>query len=139
MAVAARGPALTALDTPPARAHRFPKDRRVRRRPEFQQAFERGFRLHSRFFTVVVLPNGLTAARLGIVASRKFGGAVARNRGKRVIREVFRHLDITAGPAADLIVIPKRELLTVDVDTAAQDFRTIWRRAAQRLAAPAAR
>jgi len=32
-------------------------------------------------------------ARLGVVASRKVGGAVQRNRGKRRVREWFRRLD----------------------------------------------
>jgi ribonuclease P protein component len=135
-----RGPALNAVEhTPDVRSHRFPKNRRVRRRREFQQAFQRGFRLNSRYFTTVVLPNGSSVCRLGIVASRKFGDAVNRNRAKRVIREIFRQLDVTGGPAADLIVIPRRELLTADYPAAEDDFRTIWRRAAQRTAASASR
>jgi ribonuclease P protein component len=43
-------------------------------------------------------------ARLGLVASRKVGGAVARNRGKRRVREWFRRCPhLPAG--ADVIVI----------------------------------
>ena len=36
-----------------------------------------------------MLPSGLPGARLGIVASRKMGGAVERNRAKRLIREML--------------------------------------------------
>ena len=43
------------------------------------------------FFTVNAQPNELPAARLGMsVAVRTMGGAVARNRLRRMIRESFR-------------------------------------------------
>jgi ribonuclease P protein component len=124
---------LNAIDvTPVPSAHQFPKDRRVRRRGEFQDVFQRGTRVHGRYFTVLVLPNGLSVPRLGIVASRKFGGAVDRNRAKRLIREIFRHLDVDASPSLDVVVIPRRELLDASLPTLTQDFRNIWRRGADR-------
>jgi ribonuclease P protein component len=113
---------------------RFPKARRVRRRTDFKQVFERGVRLHSRYFTFVVLPNGGMLPRLGLVASRKFGGAVDRNRAKRLIREMFRQqTPLAAGFGADVVVIPRRELLDVPFPTIAQDFRSVWRRAVGRV------
>ncbi len=41
--------------------------------------------------------------RLGIVASKRVGNAVARNRGKRLVREWFRRLE--EAPAVDVVVI----------------------------------
>jgi ribonuclease P protein component len=119
-------------------SHRFPKERRVRRRGEFKEAFERGTRIQSRFFTLVVLPNGGSLPRLGLVASRKFGGSVDRNRAKRLIREMFRQqLPAAHGFGADIVIIPRRELLNVSFATLSQDFRNAWRRALDRFAAHA--
>jgi ribonuclease P protein component len=116
---------------------RFPKERRIRRRAEFGTVFDRGTRIHGRFFTFLMLPSGLPGARLGIVASRKLGGAVERNRAKRLIREFFRHLTPPAGKAiaVDLVVIPKRELLAADFTLLSKDFSTTWRRGVERLSA----
>jgi len=69
--------------------------------------------------TLFVRPNGLDAARLGIAATRKLGGAVQRNRAKRVVRELFR--GHKPGTGLDVIVVPRQELLdesrpTLDAD-----------------------
>jgi ribonuclease P protein component len=40
---------------------------------------------------VYALPNELAHARLGLSVPRRVGGAAARNRIKRLLREVFRH------------------------------------------------
>ena len=73
-------------------SHLFTKTQRVRRRGEFQQVFKNGYRVGSRYFTLLLAPNAGPMPRLGIVASKKLGDAVRRNRAKRLIRELFRHL-----------------------------------------------
>ena len=77
-------------------SERFTKARRVRRRGEFQRVFDLSLRAKGRFVTVLVAPNDAGTTRLGIVASRKLGDAVRRNRAKRLIREIFRHAPIPA-------------------------------------------
>lgn len=113
-------------------SYRFGKARRVRRRAEFQRAFDSGYKVSSRYFTLLLAPGQSPGARLGIVASKKLGDAIRRNRAKRLIREVFRHLD---GPtqAVDLVVIPRRELFDAPFTDLERDFRAAWRRASSRV------
>jgi ribonuclease P protein component len=101
---------------------RFRPHERIRRRAEFQDVYERGVRIHGRFATVFVLPNNRAVGRLGITATKKLGGAVERNRAKRLIREVFRHNNIA--PGFDVVVIPKREMLDATLTVLEADYRS---------------
>ena len=115
------------------RAAGFPKSRRLLRKPDFSRVFDNGFRVQARFATLLLNPNDTGHPRLGIVASRKLGDAVRRNRAKRVIREVFRRTDAHASAPVDLVVIPRRELLTAAFSDVEADLTGALRRGASRL------
>jgi ribonuclease P protein component len=112
---------------------RFTKAQRVRRRGEFQRAFDRGVRVHGRYLTVLMAPAPGRRTRLGIVASKKLGTAVFRNRAKRLIREVFRRNQPQGDCPVDILVIPRRELFEAAYSGIANDFQSVCRRAAARL------
>jgi len=99
---------------------------RIRRRVDFEQVYARGIRLHGRYSTVFILPNKLDVGRLGIAATKKLGGAVRRNRAKRLIREVFRRNKVT--PGLDVVVVPKRELLDASLTVVETDYLKILER-----------
>jgi ribonuclease P protein component len=77
---------------------------------EFMEVRKKGRRSFSRSFIVYTLANGLETNRLGITASARVGGAVQRNRVKRLIREFFRlnRQRISPGRSIDIAVYVKR-------------------------------
>src|SRR2546423_4608817 len=110
---------------------KFRSEERIRRRADFQQAYEHGARVHGRYSTLFILPNTHGVGRLGIAATKKLGGAVQRNRAKRLIREVFRHNKIA--PGLDVVVVPRREMLEATLTAIEADYRaTLERRLRQR-------
>ena len=118
----------------------FPKARRIRRRDEFKQVFDSGLRTHGRFMTVLMAPGVMGTSRLGIVASRKLGDAVHRNKAKRLIREAFRKaFPLPGRPDVDLVVIPRRELFTAAYPNFETDFLSTVKRCSARLPADGSR
>ncbi len=105
----------------------LPPARRIRRRAEFQRVFDAGRRAHGRYLTIIAAPAPGPDSRIGIVASKKLGGAVVRNRAKRLIREMFRTM---TGPerASDLVIIPKHSALQVELVEVVSDYKTALRR-----------
>ncbi len=118
-------------------SERFRKDRRVRRPGEFKRVFDLSLRTKGRYLTLLVAPNTTGVPRLGIVASRKLGDAVRRNRAKRLIRELFRRSQgVRTGSGFDVVVIPRRELFDAEYASLEADFRLAITRGAARLPPP---
>ena len=82
---------------------------RIRKKGDFSGLYGRGSRFRGRYFTLVFFGNGLGHARLAVVASRKVGAAVVRNRVKRRFRELFRREKELLREPLDLIVIARPE------------------------------
>jgi ribonuclease P protein component len=112
----------------------FDKSRRLRRRAEFQKVFDGGQRVRGRFLTLLVATSPAPTTRVGIVASRKLGDAVRRNRAKRLIREIFRRIGQPDGTAGvDIVVIPRVELFSAGYANIEEDFKSVLSRCIARL------
>jgi ribonuclease P protein component len=109
----------------------LPARLRLRRKSDFDAAYARGRRLSDGFFTVIATANELGAPRLGLaVAVRAAGGAVARNRLRRIIRESFR-LHQRSLPACDLVVSVRPRAREVPAGALHESLAALWRRVAE--------
>jgi ribonuclease P protein component len=73
--------------------------------------------------TIFTLARQDAGTRLGIAATRKIGGAVERNRAKRVVRELFRRNP--AAPGFDIVVVPRRALFDASFSSLESEYVAI--------------
>jgi ribonuclease P protein component len=85
-------------------SNHFSKRVRLLRPSDFERVFAARRSTSNPFLVLYGAANDVSHPRLGIVVSRRVGGAVARNRWKRLLREAFRHAQ-TELPALDLICV----------------------------------
>ena len=124
---------------PPSGNAAFPRNARLLRHADFERVYKLGRRHFSASMTVFYWPrpeadkaaspalgakagavkarpvkSAASGLRIGFTVSRALGGAVQRNRMKRRLREAVRLTRPRAGASADVVINPKKSLLTVD-------------------------
>lgn len=109
----------------------FPRGGRLLRHADFERVYKLGRRHFSPLITVFYLErqpaNGAKATasgiRVGFTVGRALGGAVQRNRIKRRLREAVRLTRPVTTTDADVVINPKKVVLTADFNTLVNEMR----------------
>jgi ribonuclease P protein component len=95
----------------PGSAARRPRRSRLSRSAEFDRVYRQGRSQASRYLVLYAFPRGGDEGpRLGLSVSRKLGGAVDRNRIKRLLREVFAAEEASLPRGYDLVIVARPDL-----------------------------
>ena len=108
----------------------FSRERRIKQARDFSRAKLRGKRVVSGCLVANWLP--LTAgasSRLGVITSRRLGGAVARVRARRLLREAFRLHQLELTQPLDLVLVARSSIVGKAFSGVEKDFLTALRQA----------
>lgn len=108
----------------------FPRSARLLRHADFERVYKQGRRHFSASMSVFYLSRDWSEAespaeglRIGFTVGRAFGGAVQRNRMKRRLREAVRVNRPWPAANADVVINPKKSLLTNDFAAIVNEVR----------------
>jgi len=82
------------------------------------------------------LPAG-AQSRLGVVTSKKIGGAVVRSRARRLLRETFRQHQYDFNQPVDMVLVARNSIAGKHFADVEKDFLTVLKRAGLYKAMPA--
>lgn len=121
---------------------KFPPQRRVRKRPEFQHIARAGRRIATAHFVWIIAraAEEQQPSRLGVTVSKKVGNSARRSRVKRVLRAAFRELEGCVPDGHDLVVICRADDEAMSLNLVLDEWRSSKKRidkALRQLQAPA--
>ena len=119
--------------SPSDRGQRFPRSLRLTARRQFLATYSGGLRVRSASFTLFGLRNDAGHCRLGVTVTRKIGGAVVRNRVKRVVREIFRCRRADFDMPVDLVVNAHRSIVVREARELEQELLSALQRLRRKL------
>ena len=89
---------------------------RLRRTEDFARLRHDGTTTQNRYVLMSRMPNGLTHNRYGLVTSGRVGGAVVRNRTRRLLREAVRMLNSQLRSGFDIVLVVRQPLVQQPLD-----------------------
>ena len=95
-------------------SNRLSQRMRLRKSFEFKQVKRKGMRFRDNALWVQgYVDESVGAKKIGIIATKRLGGAVRRNLAKRRMRELFRQSQHLVKPGSHIVVLPRTESLAL--------------------------
>jgi len=108
---------------------RLGRNRRLIRSALFDEAFAQQKKYVGRFMVMWVRAGEDASLRLGVVSSRKVGGAVQRVRARRRLRDVYRRNRHRMQGPVDVVLIARAAILRASAPEIEQDLMNLAEKA----------
>ncbi len=102
---------------------------RLKRTEDFVRVRKSGKSYAHPLVVLIAQPNERTELKVGVVAGKAVGGAVQRNRAKRLLRAAMQSLIASVTPGWDLVLIGRAPILEADMFEVREALLILLRRA----------
>ncbi len=106
----------------------LPRSRRIQLSRDFARVRNQGQRLAVGCLIANWLPRQGETHRIGVITGKKIGGAVIRNRARRLLRESFRLHQHELCQPVDLILVARNSIVGKNFSEVEKDFLQALRR-----------
>lgn len=107
----------------------LPRPLRLAKSEDFTRLRHEGQTFRGRFMLMNVAPNTLSHNRYGVVTSKRLGGAVIRNRVRRLIREVLRQSTPHLHSGLDIVLVAHPSIVGQPLSDISRAFDALVRQA----------
>ena len=97
----------------------------IKKNQEFQNIFNEGHSINGKYLVVYFLQNHSDHCRFGFCVGKKIGGAVVRNRIKRLLREAVRQSLDSFVTGWDLVLVARHPVLKASLQELVAELKYI--------------
>lgn len=95
---------------------------------DFKRLYYKGGCVSSDILVVYYRRNSLKCNRLGITVGKKIGGAVVRNRAKRLIRESYRLIENEVAKNYDIVIVCRSKMAEADFKQVSGTIKRLFKK-----------
>ena len=110
-------------------SYKLPKDSRIRQNRDYRRIYRSGKRFSNRAGLCYVVKSRREETRLGFVTTKKIGHAFARNRSRRLMKEVYRLHRQELSPHFEVVMLAGVFLTQASYQEAEKAILSLWRKA----------
>lgn len=95
---------------------------------DYKRLYYKGGCVGSDILVVYYKKNSLKCNRLGITVGKKIGGAVVRNRVKRLIRESYRLIESEVACNTDIVIVARSKCAEADFHAVSGTIKRLFKK-----------
>lgn len=102
---------------------------RISKSKDYQHTYRNGLKIPGKYLIAYIIVNGMNMNRFGVVASKKVGNAVKRNKAKRRLRALAQESQGKLSQGYDIVMIARQSMVGADYTRIEKDFYAVMKKA----------